>query len=71
MRENYEGKIREIEDKWTAEKEKLVKEKADVLELAKEQHHRELEAAKEELVKTHMEKFTSMTKKLDQSHEVY
>ena len=70
LQDMYEGKIKEIEDKLAAEMETLRKEKDEALQQANELHHRELEATKQELVKTHMEKFTSMTEELDKSNQV-
>lgn len=40
------------------------------LQMLNEQHDRELEAVREELVQTHMEKFTEMTAQLESKHEV-
>ena len=70
LQDKYEREIKEIEDKFAAEMQTVIKEKDKALEKANEQHHRELEAAKQELVKTHMEKFTLMTEELDKSHQV-
>lgn len=41
------------------------------LRMLSEQHDRELEAVREELVQTHMEKFTEMTAQLESKHEVW
>lgn len=93
LKQNYENKIREIDDKFAmelkTEREKIENEKKkdlaayeeiingninekhkSQLKLLNEQHSRELETLSEELVKTHMEKFTLMTEQLEQAHQV-
>lgn len=70
LRDDYEGRIREMQDTFAFEKKELVKKQNEALDLANEQHYRELEATKQELIETHMEKFTSMTEELDKSHQV-
>lgn len=70
LQETYEGKIKEIQNKLAVENEEIVKGKDEAIKQANEQHHRDLEAMKQELVETHMKKFTSMTEELDKSHQV-
>ena len=70
LQDKYEREIKKIEDKFAAEMQTVITEKDKALRQANEQHHRELESTKQELVQTHMEKFTLMTEELDKSHQV-